>query len=162
MAPFNTFEQGQRLGLWGGIPGYGQSQGFGTLNLESMPGFSSLPQAKQNELRQRAIESGIEAQSTLQTISPLLPKQYSLEELEAAEERRARRAQEIGKESLQEGFKYAMMAGIPKTIAQSFGNIASMQVLGARNATDALAATLASYPRPNFTSINFQPQKYLS
>jgi hypothetical protein len=74
----------------------------------------------------------------------------------------ARRAQELGKESVQEAFKYSTLANIPKTIAQSFGNIAAMNVLGARNATEAMAQTLASYPRASFPAVPYQPQKYFS
>jgi len=91
-----------------------------------------------------------------------IPSEEELNRMEGFREREARRAQELGKESVREAFKYSTLANIPKTIAQSFGNITAMNVLGARNATEAMAQTLASYPRASFTSVPFQPQKYLS
>jgi hypothetical protein len=91
-----------------------------------------------------------------------VPSEQDLERMGRFREQEARRAQELGKESVQEAFKYSTLANIPKTIAQSFGNIAAMNVLGARNATEAMATTLASYPRASFASAPFQPQKYFS
>jgi muconolactone delta-isomerase len=91
-----------------------------------------------------------------------VPSEQDLERMGRFREQEARRAQELGKESVQEAFKYSTLANIPKTIAQSFGNIAAMNVLGARNATEAMAQTLASYPRASFPAVPYQPQKYFS
>jgi len=74
----------------------------------------------------------------------------------------ARRAQELGKESVGEAFKYSMLANIPKQISEGFGNAAMIKVLGARNASEAMNQTLANYPRLNLQATSFQPQKYFS
>jgi len=76
--------------------------------------------------------------------------------------REARAAQELGKESLAETAKYQMLFNIPQGISQAFGTQAMLNLLGARSATDALATTLANYPRAQFASYQFQPQSYLS
>ena len=91
-----------------------------------------------------------------------IPTQEELDRMGGFRQQEARAAQELGKESVQEAFKYSTLANIPKTIAQSFGNIAAMNVLGARNATEAMAQTLASYPRASFPAVPYQPQKYFS
>jgi len=76
--------------------------------------------------------------------------------------REAKAAQELGKESLAETAKYQMLFDIPRYISQSFSNQAMLNVLGARNAAEAMSTTLASYPRSQFASYPFQPQKYFS
>ena len=85
---------------------------------------------------------------------------YTLEELGQFREQEARRAQELGKESVREAFKYGMLANIPKTISQSFGNISAMNLLAGQGIADTYARTLAAYPRPQFATANFQSQKY--
>jgi hypothetical protein len=152
-----TLAFGQKLGMFP-VVSYGAAKADG-FRLEDQPGFSSLSPEKQNELREKAITGNIELQQTLGVLAPFY-KQPSLEELEAAEERRARRAQEIGKESLKEGFKYSMLANIPKSIAQSYAGIAATNLYGGQAISDTVAKTLAAYPSPQFASINFQPQKY--
>jgi len=66
------------------------------------------------------------------------------------------------KEQMKEAGKYKMLFDIPQGISQAFGNQAMLNLLGARSATEALATTLANYPRAQFTSYQFQPQSYLS
>lgn len=88
--------------------------------------------------------------------------QAYLGEEEKRKQREAEYRQKLGKESLAETAKYQMLFNIPQTISQSFGNIAAMQALGARNATEALATTLASYPRTGFNILTAQPQSYFS
>jgi glucokinase len=53
-----------------------------------------------------------------------------------------------------------MLANIPKTISQSFGNISAMNLLAGQGIADTYARTLAAYPRPQFATANFQSQKY--
>lgn len=59
-------------------------------------------------------------------------------------------------------FPYLMAREIPRQIAEGFGNAAMIKVLGARNASEAMNQTLASYPRLNLQATSFQPQKYFS
>lgn len=154
----STLLSGQKLGMFTNAfsPGAQPNLGF---RVEDQPGFSSLSPEKQNELREKAISGNIEAQQTLNVLAPFY-KQPSLEELEAAEERRARRAQEIGKGSLEEGFKYSMLANIPKSIAQAYSGIAATNLYGGQAIADTVTKTLGAYPSPQFSTVNFQPQKY--
>ena len=73
----------------------------------------------------------------------------------------ARRAQELGKESVGEAFKYSTLAKLPKQISEGFGNQAALTVLGARSAVDAMNQTLASYPQMSFAMTPFRAEKYL-
>ena len=73
----------------------------------------------------------------------------------------ARRAQELGKESVGEAFKYSMLANIPKQISEGFSNQAALTVLGARSAVDAMNQTLSAYPRMSFPMTQFRAEKYL-
>ena len=59
-------------------------------------------------------------------------------------------------------FPYLMAREIPRQISEGFGNAAMIKVLGARNASEAMNQTLASYPRLNVQMTSFQPQKYFS
>jgi len=121
---------------------------------------------------QRAKEAGIDVSKIDPTIGFLAglvdpDKQYQLVQdyLDKEEKRKQREAdyrQKLGKESLAETAKYQMLFNIPDTISQSFGNIAAMQTLGTRNATEALATALASYPRAGFNVSTYQPQSYFS
>jgi hypothetical protein len=156
---YSTLFTGQRLGMFSGGAGALAPGRQPAIRLEDQPDFKKLSPEKQNELREQSLRSGIELQQTMGVLEPFF-RQPSLGELEASEERRARRAQEIGKESLREGFKYATLANLPRNISQSFGNIAALNILGARNATEVMADTLASYPRAQFSQYQFQPQKY--
>jgi hypothetical protein len=131
----------------------------GTFDFESL--ISKLPQEQQEKARIKLIESQIEAQATNQAISPLFQQPYSLEELGRFREDEARRAQELGKESVQEAFKYSTLAKLPKQISEGFGNQAMLTVLGARSAVDAMNQTLASYPQMSFAMTPFRAEKYL-
>jgi len=122
--------------------------------------ISKAPKDQQDKLRTRLIESQIEGEKTRQALAPLYQQPYTLDELGLFREQEARRAQEIGKESLKEAFKYGMLANIPKTISQSLGNVAALNALAGREITSAYSNTLANYPRAQFATFNFQPQKY--
>jgi len=65
-------------------------------------------------------------------------------------------------ELMKQAAPYKLLFDIPQTISQSFSNQAMLNVLGARNAAEAMSTTLASYPRSQFASYPFQPQKYFS
>lgn len=155
MAFSDVIKQGSRLGIFSSLPGQ-----TGSLNLESIPGFSSLSVEKQNELREQGIRSQIEAISTAGALAPLIQQPYSLDELGRFREQEARRAQELGKESVREAYKYKTLADIPKTIAQSFGNIAATNLYGGQAIADSLAKTMGQYPRAQFVAHQFQPEKY--
>jgi hypothetical protein len=113
------------------------------------PRFLGLSKEKQAEFNQRSLESDINAASNAALLGQLAGRQYTLDEIGDYQERQARRAQELGKESLKEAYKYTTLA-----------NIAAMNVLGARNATEAMAATLQAYPRISPVNIQFQESKY--
>lgn len=154
MAFSDVFKQGSRLGM------FSAPAQPGALNVENIPGFSALSPEKQNELREQGIKSQIEAQATAGAISPFVQQPYTLDELGRFREQEARRAQELGKESLREAAKYSMLTGLPKTISQSFGNMAAMNLYAGQAVADTFAKTLANYPRAQFASYQFQPEKY--
>jgi hypothetical protein len=152
-----TFKRGVSLGMWS-MPTQGTP--IQPYDYQNDPRFLGLSKEKQAEFNQRSLESDINAASNAALLGQLAGRQYTLDEIGDYQERQARRAQELGKESLKEAYKYTTLANIPKTIAQSFGNIAAMNVLGARNATEAMAATLQAYPRISPVNIQFQESKY--
>jgi hypothetical protein len=129
----------------------------GEFDFESL--INKLPKDRQAAAREKMLEAQLESAATRSAIGPLF-QQPSLEDLGLFREQEARRAQEIGKESLKENFKYSMLANIPKQISQGFANNAAMTVLGARSAVDAMNQTLQAYPQLSFSSTSFQPQKY--
>lgn len=153
---FNTFQRGSNLGMFN----FGQPQPSQFGNIEELIG--KLPADKQASAREKYISDLSEAEAMMRAVSPFMPERPKLPELEAFREREARRAQELGKESLREGFKYATLANIPKTIAQSFGNIAAMHLLGAQQIAGTYANTLSNYPRAQFSTPNIQYEKYFS
>ena len=63
------------------------------------------------------------------------------------------------KKQMELAFPYLMARKIPDQIAEGFGNAAMIRVLGARNASEAMNQTLASYPRFNLQATSFQHQK---
>lgn len=98
---------------------------IGAFDFEAL--ISKLPQEQQEKARIKLIESQIEAQATKQAISPLFQQPYNLEELGKFREDEARRAQQLGKESLwQTGAAYALFKGIPQTISSSFARTADI------------------------------------
>lgn len=119
---------------------------------------------------QQAKELGYDFSKTTPLESAIAGRLLNLDEtmrrqLDEQSERRlreARAAQELGKESLAETAKYQMLFNIPQGISQAFGTQAMLNLLGARSANEALSTTLASYPRAQFASYQFQPQSYLS
>ena len=71
--------------------------------------------------------------------------------------------QEFNEKKTQRDFKYGALAKLMELPATMAANQATMTVLGARNAVDAMNQTLAAYPRMSFASVPYQgPQKYFS
>jgi hypothetical protein len=150
----DVFKQGSRLGM------FSAPAQPGAVNIETIPGFSSLSKEDQNSLRKRAVESQFETQTLTGALSPYLGQNYTLDQIGQFREQEARRAQKLGKESVETAAKYSMLTGLPKTIAQSFGNMAAMNLYAGQAVSDTFAKTLANYPRAQFASYQFQPEKY--
>lgn len=149
----DIFKQGNNLGMFN----YGQPQAS---DFRQSPGFLNLSKEKQQELEEADIKSQIQARATGAALAPYVQQPYTLDELGRFREQEARRAQELGKESVREAFKYSTLANIPKTIAQSFGNIAATNLYAGQAVTDTFAKTLAAYPRAQFSTYEFRPEKY--
>ena len=152
----------------------GTIQGFGQLNMGEMPPYLQNAQ-KEWAARQQAIlaKGGDTAAALGMATSGKSPSEMYLESLLRREESaiaRQGRKEDINalieqkrafdKEKSEREFKYNMLASIPQTISQSFGNIAAMNLAAGQGIADTYARTLGNYPRPNFTSFNYQPQKY--
>lgn len=91
-----------------------------------------------------------------------IPTQEELDRMGGFQEQQARIAQELGKESVEKAYQYSTLANIPKQIAEGFGSQAALNVLGARNAVEAMNQTLTAYPKLNFPMTPFRAEKYLS
>jgi hypothetical protein len=66
------------------------------------------------------------------------------------------------KAQMKEAFPYLMAREIPRQISEGFGNQAALNILGARNAVEAMNQTLTAYPKLNFPMTPFRVEKYLS
>lgn len=124
---FNTFKQGSNLGMFN----YGQPSAGSFENIEEL--ISKLPADKQAAAREKQINAAIEAKATSQVLAPF-QQPYTLEELGQFREQEARRAQELGKESVREAFKYGMLANIPKAITQASTAAAMMKLAAGESA----------------------------
>ena len=91
-----------------------------------------------------------------------IPTQEELDRMGGFQQEQARFAQELGKESVEKAYQYSTLANIPKQIAEGFGSQAALNVLGARNAVEAMNQTLTAYPKLNFPMTPFRAEKYLS
>jgi hypothetical protein len=120
------------------------------------PNFQKLPASVQEAFAMVPILQSMGSQQSV------VPSQEEYDRSFKFQERQARLAQELGKESVEKAYQYSTLANIPKQIAEGFGNAAMIKVLGARNASEAMNQTLASYPRLNLQATSFQPQKYFS
>ena len=128
--------------------------------LQKNPAFQKFSAEDQKALIKDALTNQYQADTTRAVLEGINRPQYTLQELGDFREQEARRAQELGKESVKEAFKYGMLANIPKTISQSFGNIAAMNLAAGQGIADTYSRTLAAYPRAQFSTFNFQPEKY--
>lgn len=144
-----------------------QAQNIGMLpdpldRLRQSPEFKMFSLQEKKDLIKDALKGRYEADAARAAYEGLNKPYYTLSELGEFRKQEAQRAQELGEKSLKEGFKYATLANIPKTIAQSFGNIAAMNLLGAQQIAGTYANTLANYPRAQFSTPNIQYEKYFS
>jgi hypothetical protein len=154
---YNTIRQGQNIGMLPN-PGLSPLEAF----QQRISASNLFSPQEQKDLLRDALKGQFELDTTRAVFEGIHKPYYTLPEIEAFREREARRAQELGKESLREGFKYATLANIPKTIAQSFGNISAMNLLGARQIADTFSNTLANYPTAQFSTPTLQYDKYFS
>lgn len=145
MAFSNTIAAGNKLGMWNPLA-----------NIRSQEDYNKLPddlkQTFNEALGYSSIIGGLNE-------SPEQRKQRLQVELDA-QKQMLNFAQGLGKESVETAYKYKTLADIPKTIAQSFGNIAATNLYGGQAIADTFAKTLANYPRAQFFQYQFQPEKY--
>lgn len=145
MAFSNTIVAGNKLGMWNPLA-----------NIRSQEDYNKLPddlkQTFNEALGYSSIIGGLNE-------SPEQRKQRLQVELDA-QKQMLNFAQGLGKESVETAYKYKTLADIPKTIAQSFGNIAATNLYGGQAIADTFTKTLANYPRPQFFQYQFQPEKY--
>ena len=120
------------------------------------PNFQKLPASVQEAFAMVPILQSMGAQQSV------VPSQEELDRMGSFQERQARLAQELGKESVQKAYQYSTLAKIPQQIAEGFGSQAALNVLGARNAVEAMNQTLTAYPKLNFSMTPFRAEKYLS
>lgn len=120
------------------------------------PNFQKLPASVQEAFAMVPILQSMGSQQSV------VPSQEEYDRSFAFQERQARLAQELGKESVKKAYQYSTLANIPKQISEGFGNQAALTVLGARSAVDAMNQTLASYPQMSFAMTPFRAEKYLS
>jgi hypothetical protein len=66
------------------------------------------------------------------------------------------------KEQMKQAFPYLMAREIPRQISEGFSNQATLNVLGARSAVEAMNETMRSRIPLSFTSVPYQAQKYFS
>ena len=147
MAFSDTVAKGNRIGMFGWNP---------LANIRSQEDYNKLPDGLKNvyneALGYTSIIGGLNE-------SPEERKQRLQVELDA-QKQMLNFAQSLGKESVETAYKYSTLANIPKTIAQSFGNIAATNLYGGQAIADTLAKTMGQYPRAQFASYQFQPEKY--
>lgn len=154
MALSDIFKQGDKLGMFN----YGQPQAF---DFRQSPGFLNLPKEKQQALEEADIKSQIEARATGAALAPYLQQPYTLDELGRFREQEARRAQELGKESVKTAFTYSTLANIPKNISQAFGGSAMMKLLAGQSTLESGKNILNAYANMQLPSSQlYQSQKY--
>ena len=70
---------------------------------------------------------------------------------------------EFDQERMRAAAPYKLLFDLPKQISEGFGAQATLNVLGARSAVEAMNQTLQAYPKMSFASVPYQgPQKYFS
>jgi len=120
------------------------------------PNFQKLPASVQEAFAMVPILQGLSSQQSV------VPTQEELDRMSRFQQEQARYSQELGKESVEKAYQYSTLANIPKQIAEGFGSQAALNVLGARNAVEAMNQTLTAYPKLNFPMTPFRAEKYLS
>jgi hypothetical protein len=96
--------------------------------------ITQLPKTEQDKLRVERAQSEMRADETRRALAPFYQQPYTLEELGKFREQEARRAQELGKESVETAFKYGMLANIPKAITQASTAAALMKLAAGESA----------------------------
>jgi hypothetical protein len=166
-----TLASGFKLGMFPGIDpstayktpfnlqSFSQSPEVKTGGLQDNPLFQMLsPEAKERAIERQLGEAG-QADILKEYFQAYRPP--TAQEADELDERRMRRAQEIGKESLQEGFKYSMLASIPKTITQAATAAAAMKLAAGESMQQGGRNILDAYSRMQLpSSPMYQPQKY--
>ena len=120
------------------------------------PNFQKLPASVQEAFAMVPILQSMGSQQSV------VPSQEEYDRSFEFQERQARLAQELGKESVKKAYQYSTLANLPKQISEGFGNQAALNILGARSAVDAMNQTLQAYPKMSFQTSAFNPQRYLS
>ena len=82
--------------------------------------------------------------------SQMLDKLYGLEA------QRAKDAQELGKESAKEAFKYEMLGRIPDTIGAAFTGQGQLMREGSRDIANIMASGMQSIPQPRAAANSYQ------
>jgi hypothetical protein len=82
--------------------------------------------------------------------SQMLDKLYGLEA------QRAKDAQELGKESAKEAFKYEMLGRIPDTIGAAFTGQGQLMREGSRDIANIMMGSVASIPEPRAAAVTYQ------
>lgn len=112
-------------GRWGNLISGGAQEA------QSRPTFEQFLSRIPKEYRDKMdVNSLYGTFATQEAIGSLNKPQYSIEELEGLREREARRAQEIGKESLRETMKAKMFYDLPGNVAKAFSGPASIYYAG--------------------------------
>jgi len=179
MANFsNVFSTGKKVpfGLAATSPDLSNMfQGYRNLNINQPVDIYSSAQADWERQRADLLRPGANDVATIVGLTNLgqSPSQQKLafeQRKEEANIARQARKEDIAalieqkrvfdKEKAERDFKNKMIADIPQTISQSLGNVAALNALAGREITSAYSNTLANYPRPQFSTFNFQPEKY--
>lgn len=179
MANFsNVFSTGKKVpfGLAATSPDLSNMfQGYRNLNINQPSDTYSTAQADWEKRRADLMRPGLNDTAAIVGLATLgkspLEQKLEAESREKDYERaRQGRKEDIAalieqkrvfdKEKAERDFKYGMIANIPQTISQSLGNVAALNALAGREITSAYSNTLANYPRPQFSTFNFQPEKY--
>lgn len=100
----------------------------------------------------KASETERNTMLTAGMIGALNKPQYTLPELEAFREREARRAQELGKESLRETIKAKMFYDLPGNVARAFSGPASVYYAGMSQVPNVYNAAAQSFRPLQLTS----------
>lgn len=133
----NRWSDGFRIGMLDGSTPQQQLGSLDVLNqIRNSPGFKELPESVQNT----ALTAGV--------IGTLNKPQFSLPELEAFREREARRAQELGKESLRETLKAKMFYDLPDRITRAFALPGQIAMEGANRIAATTMEGVRALPQP--------------
>jgi len=79
-----------------------------------------------------------------------------MKDIYGLEAQRARDAQELGKESAREAFKYEMLGRIPDTIGAAFTGQGQLMREGSRDIANIMMGSVASMPEPRAASVTYQ------